>query len=126
MKTVELSAALGQAQVVENLKNFVGVDAQGAAALMTPERLAAVAGGLQFKGMIEKNANLDEITENGTYIIQADHSIFKSGCILYVIKIERYIHHIAFDISGLFIQTRFKGYSGDWYTWMKINLSSLA
>ena len=46
MKTVELSAALGQAQVVENLKNFVGVDAQGAAALMTPERLAAVAGGL--------------------------------------------------------------------------------
>lgn len=44
MKTVELSAALGQAQVVENLKNFVGVDAQGAAALMTPERLAAVAG----------------------------------------------------------------------------------
>ena len=46
MKTVELSAALGQAQVVENLKNFVGVDAQGAAALMTPERLAAVAGGI--------------------------------------------------------------------------------
>ena len=48
MKTVELSAALGQAQVVENLKNFVGVDAQGAAALMTPERLAAVAGGLNI------------------------------------------------------------------------------
>lgn len=45
MNTIELSAALGQAQVVENLKNFVGVDAQGAAALMTPERLAAVAGG---------------------------------------------------------------------------------
>ena len=45
MKTVELSAALNSAQVVENLKNFVGVDAQGAAALMTPERLAAVAGG---------------------------------------------------------------------------------
>ena len=44
MNTIELSAALGQAQVVENLKNFVGVDAQGAAALMTPERLAAVAG----------------------------------------------------------------------------------
>ena len=49
MKTVELSAALGQAQVVENLKNFVGVDAQGAAALMTPERLAAVAGGILDK-----------------------------------------------------------------------------
>ena len=59
MKTVELSAALGQAQVVENLKNFVGVDAQGAAALMTPERLAAVAGELDkrfayfFSGIVE-------------------------------------------------------------------------
>ena len=80
------------------------------------------AGGLQFKGLIEKNANLDEITENGTYIVQADHSIFKSGCILYVIKIERYIHHIAFDITGSYILTRFKGYSGYWYKWMKINL----
>ena len=36
------------------------------------------AGGLKFKGLIEKNANLNEITENGTYIVQADHS-----CLLY-------------------------------------------
>ena len=63
MKTVELSAALGQAQVVENLKNFVGVDAQGAAALMTPERLAAVAGGLLCIGLdkIEGTYNHDTI-----------------------------------------------------------------
>ena len=44
MKTVELSAALGQAQVVENLKNFVGVTPENTVGLMTPERLAAVAG----------------------------------------------------------------------------------
>ena len=60
MKTVELSAALGQAQVVENLKNFVGVDAQGAAALMTPERLAAVAGGLLNKS----NSFLNELAQD--------------------------------------------------------------
>ena len=66
MKTVELSAALNSAQVVENLKNFVGVDAQGAAALMTPERLAAVAGELDrrfdyfFSGNIVKEQSGDE------------------------------------------------------------------
>ena len=60
MNTIELSAALGQAQVVENLKNFVGVDAQGAAALMTPERLAAVAGGLLNKS----NSFLNELAQD--------------------------------------------------------------
>lgn len=47
MKTIELSAALASAPVQENLKNFAGLDAQNALGLMTPERLAAVAGGLK-------------------------------------------------------------------------------
>lgn len=46
MKTIELSAAMASAPVQENLKNFAGLDAQNALGLMTPERLAAVAGGL--------------------------------------------------------------------------------
>ena len=46
MKTIELSAALASAPVQENLKNFAGLDAQNALGLMTPERLAAVAGEL--------------------------------------------------------------------------------
>ena len=66
MNTIELSAALGQAQVVENLKNFVGVDAQGAAALMTPERLAAVAGGLLTGRKIITDA--DKCLETGFYV----------------------------------------------------------
>lgn len=81
-----------------------------------------VAGGLQYKRMVGSDANLDEITEYGTYIVQAGHRVFINGCILYVFKIERYIHHIAFDITGSYILTRFKGYSGYWYKWMKINL----
>ena len=44
MKTIELSAAIASAPVQENLKNFAGLDAQNALGLMTPERLAAVAG----------------------------------------------------------------------------------
>ena len=62
MKTVELSAALNSAQVVENLKNFVGVDAQGAAALMTPERLAAVAGGIMHLRTDFINSSSTDIT----------------------------------------------------------------
>ena len=80
------------------------------------------AGELQYKRMVGSDANLDEITEYGTYIVQAGHRVFINGCILYVFKIERYIHHIAFDITGSYILTRFKGYSGYWYKWMKINL----
>ena len=49
MKTIELSAALASAPVQENLKNFAGLDAQNALGLMTPERLAAVAGALVMK-----------------------------------------------------------------------------
>ena len=72
MNTVELSAALGQAQVVENLKNFVGVDAQGAAALMTPERLAAVAGEFVFRS---DEMDLNKYTTPGTYYL----NLFMSG-----------------------------------------------
>ena len=71
MNTIELSAALGQAQVVENLKNFVGVDAQGAAALMTPERLAAVAGGK----MVQKTTAItdcDQLLVSGVYYIHQE------------------------------------------------------
>ena len=46
MKTIELSAAIASAPVQENLKNFVGVTPENTVGLMTPERLAAVAGEL--------------------------------------------------------------------------------
>ena len=72
MKTIELSAAIASAPVQENLKNFAGLDAQNALGLMTPERLAAVAGekmGLaNFKsGLLntpsELSTNIKEIAE---------------------------------------------------------------
>ena len=66
MKTIELSAAIASAPVQENLKNFAGLDAQNALGLMTPERLAAVAGGLRRIGLIT-NVNADDLKESGFY-----------------------------------------------------------
>ena len=60
MKTIELSAAMASAPVQENLKNFAGLDAQNALGLMTPERLAAVAGGLLNKS----NSFLNELAQD--------------------------------------------------------------
>lgn len=49
METIELKDVMNQLPVVENLKNFAGVDAQNALSMMTPERLAAVVGALNIK-----------------------------------------------------------------------------
>ena len=53
MAKITLKEALKQASVVDELKNFVGLTKDDAVGLMTPERLAAVAGGLAFP-MIHK------------------------------------------------------------------------
>ena len=49
MEKITLNEYLKQGSVVENLKNFVGVTPENTVGLMTPERLAAVAGGLEYK-----------------------------------------------------------------------------
>ena len=64
MKTIELSAAMASAPVQENLKNFAGLDAQNALGLMTPERLAAVAGGLKYD--VISFATEDNVNNRGT------------------------------------------------------------
>ena len=44
METIDINEVFAQANVVENLKNFAGIDAQNALGMMSPERLAAVVG----------------------------------------------------------------------------------
>ncbi len=46
METIDINEVFAQANVVENLKNFAGIDAQNALGMMSQERLAAVVGGL--------------------------------------------------------------------------------
>ena len=74
MKTIELSAALASAPVQENLKNFAGLDAQNALGLMTPERLAAVAGGKL--GVVKKEKPM---VENDYFEIACGYGIFIIG-----------------------------------------------
>ena len=123
MKTVELSAALNSAQVVENLKNFVGVDAQGAAALMTPERLAAVAGEKMDKGILIKETDLDTIIQEGKYLVSSGTPQFPLGGLLSVIKITDYVYQIYVDIHSVSIQIRVKYADEAWGVWNKTILS---
>ncbi len=62
METIDINEVFAQANVVENLKNFAGVDAQNALGMMTPERLAAVVGG-KLRVL------------NGTVVLQPDEYI---------------------------------------------------
>ena len=77
MKTIELSAALASAPVQENLKNFAGLDAQNALGLMTPERLAAVAGEFQqvstkfFSGKLEGNPITSKPTDIAKFVVDS-------------------------------------------------------
>ena len=67
MEKITLKEALKQASVVDELKNFVGLTKDDAVGLMTPERLAAVAGEKIGKSMkfyatqIELNSMVDEV-----------------------------------------------------------------
>lgn len=71
MKTIELSAAIASAPVQENLKNFAGLDAQNALGLMTPERLAAVAGeklpvaSSNTDGLLSKKYSIESVSLYG-------------------------------------------------------------
>lgn len=118
MKTVELSAALGQAQVVENLKNFVGVDAQGAAALMTPERLAAVAGGKHQ--ILPVGTDMDTVTTSGSYYLTngvntaCDYSFYKILCLS--TSPDSDCFQIAYCIASNTIKTRTKA-NKRWSEW---------
>lgn len=123
MKTIELSAALASAPVQENLKNFAGLDAQNALGLMTPERLAAVAGGKLFKAdYISDAQKVDEIYTDGRYIIlsKSAHPIFTSGAILISVSVLEYVFQIAISLGNkeLFYRTTKK--ENAWGTWLKI------
>ena len=69
MEKITLNEYLKQGSVVENLKKFVGVTPENTVGLMTPERLAAVAG---------------EKILNATRLTSGDLNDYKQPCILMV------------------------------------------
>lgn len=73
MEKITLNEYLKQGSVVENLKNFVGVTPENTMGLMTPERLAAVAGGILSPFKLHREAirvetDLNLLEEEGIYI----------------------------------------------------------
>ena len=97
MEKITLNEYLKQGSVVENLKNFVGVTPENTVGLMTPERLAAVAGGILYPGGFEvkaiENANANNIITSGIYYLEI-------GCepawsVLFVYRIGNSILQIA-------------------------------
>lgn len=126
MNTIELSAALGQAQVVENLKNFVGVDAQGAAALMTPERLAAVAGELAYKNLGASITDLNEMKTTGQFRgykwVNGPTGETQIGLLIVGVYSPDWICQIYISISET-PQAYIRGYRvSKWGAWKQVNV----
>ena len=124
MKTIELSAALASAPVQENLKNFAGLDAQNALGLMTPERLAAVAGEnvwIRNNPTISQNLDLSTKVPAGFYTINdimrdvANSPIDRHySCIL----LSSGTHDLLISVDAPCIYSRFT--EGNNLSWNKI------
>ena len=127
MKTIELSAALASAPVQENLKNFAGLDAQNALGLMTPERLAAVAGGLRFKGTIKESDDLNNINVSCNYLVNGVvPKNYPKGVYDYGAVITEVISAITVQIvfthshSDSYLRVKYNSAENEWNEWRKI------
>ena len=121
MEKITLNEYLKQGSVVENLKNFVGVTPENTVGLMTPERLAAVAGGKMDYGLLVKGSNIDDVKQ-GKYVIESGFSdLFKAGALLFVDYVinGKYCVQMAFLLSGNNIAFRIKTGQG-WTEWKTI------
>lgn len=115
MEKITLNEYLKQGSVVENLKKFVGVTPENTVGLMTPERLAAVAGGLKNFGLI-RNTNADDLKNPGIYHLG-------DGCtplyaFLIVFKIGDSLLQFSTADGGSGLSTRAFG-NGQWYNWCR-------
>ena len=72
MEKITLNEYLKQGSVVENLKNFVGVTPENTMGLMTPERLAAVAGELGKFPMMKQGPIRDGLMKDGCAYVYGD------------------------------------------------------
>ena len=113
MEKITLNEYLKQGSVVENLKNFVGVTPENTVGLMTPERLAAVAGGLRYKGMIT-NTNIDDLKESGYYYLVEGCTPAYSLAI--VLNLNRVIIQFKMQDGGQGFSSRVH-VGGEWLGW---------
>ena len=115
MGKITLNEALKKASVKNDLQMFLGLDAQSELGGMTPERLAAVAGGLKNFGII-RNTNADDLKNPGIYHLG-------DGCtplyaFLIVFKIGDSLLQFSTTDGGAGLSTRAFG-NGQWYKWYR-------
>ena len=89
MGKITLNEALKKASVKNDLQMFLGLDAQSELGGMTPERLAAVAGGLKIMGVANQDA--DNNMTSGFFIVN-----------LYVTSNINYPQKDAFALLSVF------------------------
>ena len=124
MEKITLKEALKQASVVDELKNFVGLTKDDAVGLMTPERLAAVAGGnvwIRNNPTISQNLDLSTKVPAGFYTINdimrdvANSPIDRHySCIL----LSSGTHDLLISVDAPCIYSRFT--EGNNLSWNKI------
>lgn len=127
MAKIILKEALKQASVVDELKNFVGLTKDDAVGLMTPERLAAVAGGLRFKGTMEETDDLNNINISSSYLVNGKiPKNYPNGAYPYGAIITEVVGNITAQIafthsnSESYIRVKYKGSEPEWKEWCKI------
>ena len=96
METIDINEVFAQANVVENLKNFAGIDAQNALSMMTPERLAAVVGGKLgiLQKVIQGNADSTPVVINCRIGLMVIYDAY-NGVGNVLIKDKSYLHQIV-------------------------------
>lgn len=127
MEKITLNEYLKQGSVVENLKNFVGVTPENTVGLMTPERLAAVAGGLRFKGTIKESDDLNNINVSCNYLVNGVvPKNYPKGAYNYGAVITEVISAITVQIvfthshSDSYLRVKYKSAENEWNEWHKI------
>ena len=127
MEKITLNEYLKQGSVVENLKNFVGVTPENTMGLMTPERLAAVAGGLRYKGMIKESDDLNNINVSCNYFVNGVvPKNYPNGAYNYGAVITEVISSITVQIvfthshSDSYLRVKYNSAENEWNEWRKI------
>ena len=131
MGKITLNEALKKASVKNDLQMFLGLDAQSELGGMTPERLAAVAGGILHSIGVNHTLkdNADDIIETGCYFINLYNEskinfphkgAFASLLVCSYKETECVFQHLFCEDGKCFIRAHKQG---SWTTWKVVGAS---
>lgn len=132
METIELKDVMNQLPVVENLKNYAGVDAQNALGMMTPERLAAVVGekleGIGFANFRNYGSvsgdGIDDC-DNGIGYSVEDKSGITAGAFISISPVGiDCAFQIKIALGGGLLAIRGRDFRRTWSEWKSIRLGA--